>query len=85
MRQRSLGRRSDNPDIYQFGYNDNSIRSARGVVPMTGNTRGKYKKRVPPWSTVDNTPLGKRKKQKPHLYSFQMKEQSESHGDQITE
>jgi len=25
-RQRSLGRRSDNPSLYQFGYNENTLR-----------------------------------------------------------
>ena len=44
MRQRSLGRRNENPDIYQFGYQANTIRMQRSVVPMTGNTSGKYKK-----------------------------------------
>ena len=71
MCQRSLGRRSDNPDIYQFGYQDNTIRIQRSVVPMTGNTRGKYGKRLPAWQEVDDTPLNKRQKQSSYIFSFQ--------------
>ena len=71
MRQRSLGRRNDNPDMYQFGYQSNTIRIQRSIVPMTGNTRGKYTKRVAAWQEVDNTPLNKRQKQSAYLFSFQ--------------
>ena len=57
MRQRSLGRRNGNPTIHHFGYQDNTIRLQRSIVPMTGNTAGKYKKHVASWQVVDNTPL----------------------------
>ena len=35
-RQRNLGRRNDNPTVRQFGYNDNTSRMQRPVVPVTG-------------------------------------------------
>ena len=61
-RQRSLGRRNDNPNLWQFGYNENTIRIQRSVTPVTGNTSGGHKqKRQVSWSTVDNSPLAKRK------------------------
>ena len=53
MRQRSLGGRSENPTIYQFGYQDNTISLQRSIVPMTGNTAGKYRKCVVSWEVVD--------------------------------
>eukprot|EP00795_Rhopilema_esculentum_P010443 gene10443-19147_t len=60
-RQRGLGRRNDNPSLYQFGYNDNIIRMQRSVVPVTGNTVGAHQqKRKPSWYIVDNQPLKKR-------------------------
>ena len=76
-RQRSLGRRSDNPDIYQFGYQDQTIRIARSVVPMTtGNTRGKYGKRKPSWDKVYHEPLDKAQKTESYMFSFQKNEES---------
>ena len=39
--QRKIGRRSDNPDIKMFGYNDNTIDSQRSVSCQSGNTRGR--------------------------------------------
>ena len=71
MRQRSLARRNENPTIYQFGYQDNTIRLQLSIVPMTGNTAGKYRKRVASWQVVDNTPLNKRQKKSPYMFSFQ--------------
>ena len=38
-RQRSLGRRKDNPSLRDFGYNDNTIRSAKLFRPIAGNCR----------------------------------------------
>ena len=62
-RQRSAGCRSDNPSISEFGYNDNTIRIQRSVIPVCGNTRGAHKsKRNVSWSVVDETPLPKRMK-----------------------
>ena len=43
--QRSLGRRSTNPSVFQIGYQSNTLRMQRSVVPATGNTRGTYKKK----------------------------------------
>ncbi len=61
-RQRSLGRRSDNPTLWQFGFNENTIRMQRSVAPVTGNTKGGHKqKRQVSWSHVDNSELKKRK------------------------
>ena len=60
-RHRSLGRRNDNPTIYQFGYNSNTIRMQRSVAPVTGNTSGAHKqKRRVSWYSVDDEPLKKR-------------------------
>ena len=42
-RQQGIGRRNDNPTVFQFGCNDNIIRMQRLVINFTGNTRGKYK------------------------------------------
>ena len=62
-RHRMLGRRNDNPTLQQFGYQDNTIRLQRSIVPVTGNTSGKYSnKRLPSWTVVDDTPLNKRLK-----------------------
>ncbi len=61
-RQRQLGRRNDNPDVFQFGYNDNTIRVVRSTAPMTGNTKGIYKGRYRSWYNVDDTKLSKQKK-----------------------
>ena len=61
-RHRSLGRRNDNPSIYEMGYNCNTLRIQRSYVPVTGNTKGAHKgKRKVSWKIVDNTALKKRK------------------------
>lgn len=60
-RQRSLGRRNDNPTVQQFGYQANTIRMQRSVVRATGNTSGRWgKKSQKSWSVVDDEPLPKR-------------------------
>ena len=61
--QRQLGRRSDNPDLQMFGYNDNTIRIRKNVSCSSGNTRGRYDKRKK-WVNTDNTPVPKRKAQR---------------------
>lgn len=59
--QRKMGRRSDNPDIRAFGYNNNAIRIQRTVSCQSGNTRGrKDQKRA--WVNVTDDPLPCRKK-----------------------
>ena len=60
-KQRQLGRRSDNPDTSQFGYNNNTIRIERSISCQSGNTRGrKDKKRA--WVQVTDEKLPCQKK-----------------------
>ena len=61
--QRKLGRRSDNPDIVQFGYNDNALRIQRYTSRITGNTRGRYCNKKT-WEEVSNDPVPKRKQKR---------------------
>ena len=57
-RQRSQGRLSDNPNLYQFGYNDNAMRVHCIITPVMGNTRGARKGKCKLcWDNVDDTPL----------------------------
>ena len=58
--QRKLGRRSDNSDLAQFGYNDNTIRIQRYVSCTSGNTRGRYDKKRS-WEQISEDPVPKRK------------------------
>ena len=59
---RCLGRQSDNPTIFQFGYNANTLRMQRTFAIPTGNTEGKYRqKRNKSWHAIDNNYLKKRK------------------------
>ena len=39
--QRKIGRRKDNPDVYSFGYHDNTIRIQTTISCQSGNTRGR--------------------------------------------
>ena len=39
-RQRSMGMRKDNPSVRDFGFNDNTIRTARSARSVMGNVRG---------------------------------------------
>lgn len=58
-KQHQLGRRNDNPDIHQFGYN--TIRIERSISCQSGNTKGwKVRKKV--WVEVTNAKLPCRKK-----------------------
>ena len=64
-RHRSIGRRNDNPNLYNFGYNSNTIRMQRLIVPVTGNTRRRHKQKCRvSWASVDNAPLPKRHQNK---------------------
>lgn len=38
-RQRSMGRRRDNPNLRTFGYQDNTIRTSKQFRPISGNSR----------------------------------------------
>ena len=62
--QRKLGRRSDNPDISSFGYNNNTIRIQRAVSCQSGNTRGR-KDRSKAWEHITDIPVQCRKKFRP--------------------
>ena len=61
-RHRGMGRRNDNPTLHQFGYDSNTIRMSRNLMPVTGNTEGAHHKKNISWSSVDNAPLPKRRK-----------------------
>lgn len=61
--QRKLGRRNDNPDLKQFGYNNNTIRVQRAVSCQSGNTHGR-KDRDRSWVNVSDDPVPKKKKNK---------------------
>ena len=63
--QRKIGGRSDNPDIQQFGYSDNTIRIQRNVSHTSGNARGRYDKNRA-WENVSDDPVPKRKVIKKH-------------------
>ena len=62
-KQRSMGHRSDNPNMHQFRYNANTIRIQRSIYVTTGNTSGKYSglKKKKSWVNVDMEPLAKRR------------------------
>ena len=57
-RQRTIGRRRDNPSVRDAGYNDNTIKSQFSVRPIAGNVRGTVGK----FNNIDDTPLPKRRK-----------------------
>lgn len=59
-KQRKIGRRSDNPDIHEFGYNNNNIRIQRSVSCQSGNTRGRRDKRKA-WDEVSENKLNCKK------------------------
>ena len=59
--QRKLGRRSDNPDLKTFGYNDNTIRIQKSISCQSGNTRGRYDKKRS-WENITDEQLSKRKR-----------------------
>ena len=60
-KQRGIGRRSDNPTIYAFGYNDNRIRMQRSNLQIQGNTKGQSSTKKQ-WRDVDNRELPRRRK-----------------------
>ena len=59
-KQRKIGRRSENPDIRMFGYNNNTIRIQRSVSCQSGNTRGRKDKRKA-WQEVSDDKVQCRK------------------------
>ena len=57
-KQRAIGRRrKDNPNLRDFGYNDNIIKSQFTIRPLGGNVRSQHTEQK-----IDNTPLPKRRK-----------------------
>ena len=61
----SIGRRNDNPDLYNFDYNSNNIRMQHSVAPSLGNARGARKqKSLISWVSVHSTPLPKQHQNK---------------------
>ena len=58
--QRKLGRRSNNPDIRLFGYNDNAIRIQRSISCQSGNTRGR-KDKSKAWVNLTEDPVPRKK------------------------
>ena len=58
--QRQHGRRNENPDLYEFGYNDNILRIQKEVSKSSGNYRGKYVHNKS-WESVTDEPIPKRK------------------------
>ena len=59
--ERGLGRRCDNPDMAEFGYNANTIRVQRHISCTTGNTSGRNDTKKK-WGDVFEDPVPKRKK-----------------------
>ena len=45
-RHRSTERKHDNPDLYNFDYNSNTIRMQQSIAPVTGKTRGVISRNV---------------------------------------
>lgn len=62
--QRAQGRRSDNPTVAEFGYNDNRIAILRDIAPAIaeGNVSGRHSGKARKWSNVSEEPLPKRKR-----------------------
>ena len=54
--QRSFGGRGDNPNLYQFGYNNNSIRVQKRISSGSGNDRGRHD-RTKSWVNVTDEKL----------------------------
>lgn len=58
---RNLEHKSNNPRLFEFGYNTNTIRMQELTHVATGNTNGVYReKRKLSWDAVDNTALVER-------------------------
>ena len=56
-RQRAIGRRRDNPNVRDVGYNDNTIKSQYSVRAIAGNVQCNYK-----WNQISTSPLKERKR-----------------------
>jgi hypothetical protein len=63
--QRQRGRRSDNPDAVQFGYNDRILQVQRNAgLVSRGNVGARRKEGESRWATIRDEPLLKKKKKK---------------------
>ena len=59
--QRQRGRRADNLDALQFGYNDRALDVQQNIVPIkSGNVGGRNLKTKSNWVDIINKPLPKR-------------------------
>ena len=67
--QRSMGRRSENPDLNTFGYNNNSIRIQKSVSFQSGNAKGR-KDRKCAWEKVSDDPMPKKTKNSLTLHNL---------------
>ena len=56
-RQRAIGCRRDNPNVFATGYNDNTIKSQFTVVPISGNVKIDNTSK---WNKISEEPLPKR-------------------------
>ena len=57
-KQHAIGRRSDNPTVNDFGYNDNTVKNQFSIRPIGGNVQGPAEK----FNETCNEPLSKRRK-----------------------
>ena len=58
--QRKIGGRSENPDIFQFGYNDSTIRIQHNVSHSSGDIHGWYDRKRS-WENMTNDAVPKHK------------------------
>ena len=56
--RRAIGYNKDNPNLRDFGYSDNTIRSQYSVRPIEGNVKGDVSR----WNIIDEQSLPKRLK-----------------------
>ena len=57
-KQRAIGRRSDNPTVHDFGYNDNTVKNQFSIRPIGGNVQGPAEK----FNEICHETLPKRRK-----------------------
>ena len=60
-----MGYRSENPNLFRFGYDENGARAARSAGSVKGNTSGAQgNKKRPAFYEIDDTKLKRRKSEK---------------------
>ena len=57
-KQRAIDRRSDNPTVHDFGYNDNTVKNQFLMRPIGGNVQGPAGE----FNEICNEPMPKRRK-----------------------